>query len=358
VGMKWDMIADCPLVLTYLSNDNNTNGFDSNVFLTMGGGTDVDHVAQFEITNNAHLLAIGVNSTTLDSPEAAYMRTYTDSALILGTNDVDRMYIASSGNIGIGTNSPSQLLDVNGTLKANRVLGVAYADIAGAPTGGSSDNSLSNAEFLLREDDMMVSVQVGSVIEYRGTEYLNDTTFIRTGQTVNRDDYIALANKLGIPKSQTTFTIPDHPSSYWQNIINKPTLFQADWNSTIINKPTLFSGNYNDLTNKPTTTLGVVGSYGLFAYFPAEFIEGPEGPNLLPGDTSAGSKLFYANTVNYTYTSAGSGTVYRIGAYNWSPSGTWRLMGQIGYTRDGNPTLINNNFGVILACVSLWVRIS
>ena len=148
------------------------------------------------------------------------------------------------------------------------------------------------------------------------------------------------------------------PAHDAQNIINKPTIFQADWNSTIINKPTLFSGNYNDLTNKPTTTLGVVGSYGLFAYFPTSFIDGPQGPTLLPGDTSAGSKLFYANTVNYTYTSAGSGTVYRIGAYNWSPSGTWRLMGQIGYTRDGNPTFINNNFGIALACVSLWVRIS
>jgi hypothetical protein len=278
--------------------------------------------------------------------------------LILGTNDVDRIYIASGGNIGIGTNTPTQLLDVNGTLKANRVLGVAYADIAGAPAGGTSGDSLSTAEFILREDDMRVSVPVGSVVEYRGTEYINDPTFVKTGQTVNRADYIVLANKLGIPTSQTTFTIPANPYWNWNDIVDKPTLFQSDWNSTIINKPTLFSGNYNDLTNTPTTTTGIVGSYGLFAYFPNGYQAGVQGADLGPGDTSAGSKLFYANTVNYTYTQTGSGTIYRIGAEAWSPSGTWRLMGSLGRTVDGNPTVINGNFGVPLACISLWVRIS
>ena len=157
VGMTWNMIADSPLLLNYLYNDN----ADSNVCLTMGGGEGVDQVAQFEITNDAHLLAIGVNATNQDAPEAAYMKTYTPSALILGTNDVDRVYIASGGNIGIGTNAPTQALDVNGTIKADRVLGVSYADLTNKPTiptGGGIDEG---TEFVLAEEDIIAEMPLG-----------------------------------------------------------------------------------------------------------------------------------------------------------------------------------------------------
>jgi hypothetical protein len=220
------------------------------------------------------------------------------------------------------------------------------------------DASLLEAEFVLCEADVKIAVPVGSVIEYRGTEYIDDPTFIKTGQTVNRADYIELANALGIPKSQTTFTIPDQASLYWNNILEKPANFQADWSTTVINKPTLFSGDYNDLTNTPTTTTGIVGSYGLFAYFPDGFQAGVQSVDLSPGDTSAGSKLFYANTRANSSTVSGYGTVYEIGAISWSPSGTWRLMGAVGRTVSGNPSVINGNLGARLACISLWVRVS
>jgi len=40
------------------------------------------------------------------------------TALVLGTNTVERMRISSSGNVGVGTASPTEKLDVNGTVKA------------------------------------------------------------------------------------------------------------------------------------------------------------------------------------------------------------------------------------------------
>lgn len=42
----------------------------------------------------------------------------------------------------------------------------------------------------------------------------------------------------------------DIPNIIWENILNKPTLFDGNYNS-LSNLPTLFSGSYTDLTDKP-----------------------------------------------------------------------------------------------------------
>ena len=42
----------------------------------------------------------------------------------------------------------------------------------------------------------------------------------------------------------------------YNNLTNKPTNFQTDWNTTVSNKPSLFSGAYNDLSGKPSLFSG------------------------------------------------------------------------------------------------------
>jgi hypothetical protein len=48
----------------------------------------------------------------------AYIYNAAASALIFATSDSERIRITSTGNVGIGTSSPGQLLDVNGTAQA------------------------------------------------------------------------------------------------------------------------------------------------------------------------------------------------------------------------------------------------
>ena len=70
------------------------------------------------------------NSTTTDgfsifksSGNDGYLWNYESNALRFGTSNNERMSILANGNIGIGNNNPSYLLDVNGTINATSFIG-------------------------------------------------------------------------------------------------------------------------------------------------------------------------------------------------------------------------------------------
>ncbi|HEX8136378.1 MAG TPA: hypothetical protein VF544_02190 [Pyrinomonadaceae bacterium] len=54
----------------------------------------------------------------------------TNGALAFGTNELIRMYVSNSGNVGIGTNSPTTRLHVEGDVKVSGNIAAKYQDVA------------------------------------------------------------------------------------------------------------------------------------------------------------------------------------------------------------------------------------
>jgi hypothetical protein len=49
-----------------------------------------------------------------------YLWNYKNGAMNIGTNNVERITILAGGNVGIGTNSPTEVLDVRGTIRVSK----------------------------------------------------------------------------------------------------------------------------------------------------------------------------------------------------------------------------------------------
>jgi len=127
---------------------DNANLFWDNSNDRLGIGTATP-VSKLEV-KNAGFSAVTISSDSTSETQlrfltntAARISQQANQALIFDTNATERMRIDSSGNVGIGTSSPSQKLDVNGSINAGVANGVSLfmADssaIRNTATGGNT----------------------------------------------------------------------------------------------------------------------------------------------------------------------------------------------------------------------------
>jgi len=136
---------------------------NSHVFYTLTGGGTTYGTERLRIASNGNIgigtvspfstLHLHANSTTADvrmvlsdntstagagkglhimkySDNQAYIWNYENTAMMFATNALERMRIASNGNIGIGTNNPTATLNVSGTVSIQTgATGVGMSDM-------------------------------------------------------------------------------------------------------------------------------------------------------------------------------------------------------------------------------------
>ena len=103
-----------------VANTNTTAGEFSFASFEFSGGNGAV-LGQFFADGSGHFL---------DGTPNVYFRATTDSPILLGTNQIIRMIITNTGNVGIGTTTPAYGLAVNGTIgcKELTVTSTGWAD--------------------------------------------------------------------------------------------------------------------------------------------------------------------------------------------------------------------------------------
>tara|TARA_R100000030_G_scaffold2781_1_gene2181 strand:- start:11 stop:2902 length:2892 start_codon:yes stop_codon:yes gene_type:complete len=97
----------------------------------------------------------------VDSSNRGFIGTVTNHALLLSTNDAERMRISQGGNVGIGTSSPGAKLDVNGEASFS-------PNTAGKNTHTFTTNASNDGRYLIKSD---TTTKVD--IQANGTSFFN-----------------------------------------------------------------------------------------------------------------------------------------------------------------------------------------
>ena len=289
---------------TYLQLDGNNIG-SGNFRITTDGGSEIfrfndkgnvtieGSTTSFDINPTLAGLQLYYETDTQLATIASYDGT-SGSEISIGTNDgtgdvVEAIRIDSSGNIGIGTDNPTEKLHVLGDARITGILTVGTASITIDGDGGTI-----------------------TATTFSGTATnLSDAANITTGTLADARIPSLDASKI----TAGTFSSSRIPSLDASKITSGsfgtgriPNLSAAKITSGTLNVNITASRVTDEVA---TSTAGTKGSYA----FLGQTTNTARSPNY----TVAGSSLLYANA---------------NGPESGSPGGSWRLMGRLGSGED------------------------
>ncbi|MBI4895521.1 MAG: hypothetical protein HY831_03435 [Candidatus Aenigmarchaeota archaeon] len=191
-------------------NVDAVNGTFSGDYLYLGGGDSKMH--QFSVyggngiatvtmignpANNGTAQIIvqsgptGGFSISKDSYDA-YLWNFGNQPILIGTNNSFKMIINNDGNVGIGTGTPTQLLDVNGNIKAT---GICI---------GSDCRTSWPSNFNLPQDVQFNSVNITTNLRVSGSASIAGSLIIGTSPPIVNNP-IAFASPQGLLSTNTNY---------------------------------------------------------------------------------------------------------------------------------------------------------
>ena len=156
------------LAIEKSSNSGSGSGYPlqtiKNTLATQGDGSSTFNFAGLNIGsgNGAVDMYLSTSYASGTWEPAGLLTVVTNHPLIVKTNNTERMRITSTGNVGIGTTSPSEKLEVNGAIKT------------AAPSGGTAKPwKLGEAGVSVGgANTTAVKVEIDGVVYYLLTAYL------------------------------------------------------------------------------------------------------------------------------------------------------------------------------------------
>jgi hypothetical protein len=130
--------------------------------LTVGGYSNVDAANKLAIGDNAGYQALIYMESANETLTIENTSDYAGRATIFKDNGTERMRINSSGNVGIGTSSPSQKLDVNGSVNIPNDYSYGFGG-AGSNTYISGNNASNILRFNTNGSERMRIFENGNV---------------------------------------------------------------------------------------------------------------------------------------------------------------------------------------------------